>query len=161
MTAKYKGKTYKFTVKVKKAVDPKKYTDSDFFDILEYTGNAQDWAENISIDVDNLEIDGVTLSSSEIKALKKDTYEARAWLEAARAITKSNYTRKCSQKEATEAGFKTWDGMLNSIIKECLYIEKLDTSGLNDVEKAGIGIHALYVVRNINIAYIEFYHRGY
>ena len=160
MTAKYKGKTYKFTVKVKKAADPKEYTNSDFFNVLDYTGYAQDWADNISIDAKNFQIDGFSRSSSEIREMKKDTYEARVWLEEAKAITGSKYTRNCTRSEAIEEGYKTWDGMLDSIIEECLYIENVDISSLKDIEVASIGLKALNVARHINIAYIEFYYRG-
>ena len=122
MTAKYKGKTYKFTVKVKKS---NTYTSSDLRNIKTDMKCAQNYSDNMKADVAdwvylNFNYNYSTNSPQDsLDALNLDFEGAIKWLSAARNITSARSTRNCRTKAALNAGFKTWNGMLNSLILEC------------------------------------------
>lgn len=107
MTAKYKGKTYSFKVKIK--------TNSDSAKIKKYVGYAKDYAEYMHSDLANMIYhnffswdsawDSVKRDEA-AAAVKNDLKEAKAWLKKAKAISSAK-------------GFTVWDSKIDDLIDDC------------------------------------------
>lgn len=137
MTAKYKGKTYSFTVKVK--------TNADSAKIVKYLGNANKYAEYMHSDLSkmiyyNFFSWNLVERDASYAAVKNDLKQARSWLKKAKAISGAK-------------GFTVWDSKIDNLIYDSTdaLAEKPDFSSMEaldpytvKVEKASKGIIAIY-----------------
>lgn len=152
MTAKYRGKTYKFTVKVSLG----KYSVNDVLILKQQGAHASEWTDYISDEVDLWESDDFRASSRYLAEIKSDLRNASDWLSEARKITRNRKTRNCETEDALDSNFTTWDGMLKKTITECNSICSADVSDLSYVEKVQFAMKILNASIDINVAYLEF-----
>jgi len=130
MTAKYKGKTYKFTVKVKKAKSSNDYTSKDVSTLIIDTKSAFQYSQSMLgnyADWMYLAYTGSTFSHDDPKdylnAYLSDLDATIEWLEKARKITSTKASMKTKTQEAKDAGYKTWDAMLASLIMNSIELK--------------------------------------
>ena len=148
MTAKYKGKTYKFTVKVKLAG----YSQDDFNTLSDVLGFAQikrpdliqEWAKA-----------GYPADSTDIKEVIDNFGKSANVLELGAKITKDRIEKKCVTQELIDAGYTTWDELFQSMIKECREISNKDISTMTPEERNEYGLQMINEARILGYAWIE------
>ena len=147
MTAKYKGKTYKFAVKVTDYYD---YNDDVL--VRGYVGKAADCAYYVVDEVSGWEGDDYSSYSWYISELKKDFLDAANYLKKARAITSNRHERTCK----TDCGFTTWDNMTSSLFDTCTSLHNTDVSNMSRTDKMLLSMTMLQTYISLENAYSEF-----
>ena len=122
MTAKYKGKTYKFSVIVKQWTLANGYTPEELYTLRETVRNAGLCAYEMTYALADWYYEemyyGHSASQPYYDKYKENINLAIFYLKQAQAITASKPTVNCRSSEALGAGFSTWDSMLRTLINE-------------------------------------------
>ena len=133
------------------------YSKKDVAFLLDSVGYGVDF----SMDFINMPLywaqENYSQTSSYVERMRDSASAIYYDLEAAKDVTAVKTNRKCKTSRAAESGFKTWDGMMDSLLKRCKRIENANVKSMSDDERKQFAKEIIIFGKDINVAYLEIY----
>ena len=159
MTAKYNGKTYKFTVKVKREEpeDPLKYTIGEKGYITSLVINMYYKADRLDYYVEQWDKSRWSASHSSINNIIGICNELMPLINQAREVTKNKYPKKCTSSAALSLGYNDLDELFAYAETSCLNVINYDKSKFGTLSGVNFRTYALDTQKAVNALYAETY----
>jgi len=154
MTARYAGRTYRFTVKV-----TNRYMKKDYRKLRKWAKNAMNCTDNVTNDVDWWEYyDYGTGSSGSyyVSRIKTSFKNAAKWFRKAKSITNNRKFKRVVDRDAKNQGYQNWKGMTNRIYRKCVKIKNTKVSNLSYYRRMVFAGDVLDTYIDIVSAYLEY-----